>query len=83
MPMDMFRKYNCYNTSAACVTGGNTVYPSGLRAITAETDLPLCRLFGASNGYWLGARASHDTEIAAKAIAAELKRIKPWAGSAA
>ena len=27
--------------------------------------------------------AAHDTEVAAKAIAAELKRIKPWAGSAA
>jgi hypothetical protein len=39
--------------------------------------------FGLSNGYWLRAQAAHDTEVAAKAIAAELKRIKPWAGSAA
>lgn len=56
---------------------------AGRRAITADTDLRLCRFFGLSNGYWLRAQAAHDTEIAAKAIAAELKRIKPWAGSAA
>ena len=31
IPMDMFRKHNCCNTSAGCVTGGNTAYPSGLR----------------------------------------------------
>ena len=56
---------------------------AGRRAITADTDLRLCRFFGLSNGYWLRAQAAHDTEVAAKAIAAELKRIKPWAGSAA
>ncbi|QJR36513.1 HigA family addiction module antitoxin [Gemmatimonas groenlandica] len=56
---------------------------AGRRAITADTDLRLCRFFGLSNGYWLRAQAAHDTEIAAKAIAAELKRIKPWTGSAA
>ena len=56
---------------------------AGRRAITADTDLRLCRYFGLSNGYWLRAQAAHDTEVAAKAIAAELKRIKPWAGSAA
>ena len=56
---------------------------AGRRAITADTDLRLCRFFGLANGYWLRAQAAHDTEVAAKAIAAELKRIKPWAGSAA
>jgi addiction module HigA family antidote len=56
---------------------------AGRRAITADTDLRLCRFFGLSNGYWLRAQAAHDTEVAAKAIAAELKRIKPWPGSAA
>ena len=56
---------------------------AGRRAITADTDLRLCRFFGLSNGYWLRAQAAHDTEVAAKAIAAELKRIKPWTGSAA
>lgn len=56
---------------------------AGRRAITADTDLRLCKFFGLSNGYWLRAQAAHDTEVAAQEIAAELKRIKPWAGSAA
>ena len=56
---------------------------AGRRAVTADTDLRLCKFFGLSNGYWLRAQAAHDTEIAAREIAAELKRIKPWSGSAA
>lgn len=51
---------------------------AGKRAITADTDLRLCRFFGLSNGYWLRAQAAHDTEIAARAIAAELRQIRPW-----
>ncbi len=46
---------------------------AGRRAITADTDLRLCRFFGLSNGYWLRAQAAHDTEIAAKQIAADLR----------
>jgi addiction module HigA family antidote len=56
---------------------------AGRRAISADTDLRLCRFFGLSNGYWLRAQAARDMEIAAREIAAELKRIKPWKGSAA
>jgi addiction module HigA family antidote len=56
---------------------------AGRRAITADTDLRFCRFFGLSNGYWLRAQAIHDTEVAAKAIAGELKRIRPWVSSAA
>jgi addiction module HigA family antidote len=56
---------------------------AGRRTITADTDLRLCKFFGLSNGYWLRAQAAHDMEVAAQEIAAELKRIKPWAGSAA
>lgn len=56
---------------------------AGRRAITADTDLRLCRFFGLSNGYWLRAQATHDTEVASRALAAELKRIRPWVGSAA
>lgn len=56
---------------------------AGRRAITADTDLRLCRFFRLGNGYWLRAQAIHDTEIAARAIATELKRIKPWVGTAA
>lgn len=55
---------------------------AGRRAITADTDLRLCRFFGLSNGYWLRAQAAHDTEVVAKALAPVLRRIKPW-GSAA
>ncbi len=56
---------------------------AGRRAITADTDLRLCRFFGLSNGYWLRAQAAHDTEVAAKALAPVLRRIKPWTGHAA
>ena len=56
---------------------------AGKRAITADTDLRLCRFFGLSNGYWLRAQVAHDTEVAAKALGPVLRRIKPWAGTAA
>ena len=56
---------------------------AGKRAITADTDLRLCRLFGLSNGYWLRAQAAYDTEVAAKELADTLRRIKPWVGTAA
>lgn len=54
---------------------------AGRRAVTADTDLRLCRFFGLSNGYWLRAQAAHDTEVAERALAAELKKIKPWTGA--
>lgn len=56
---------------------------AGKRAITADTDLRLCRFFGLSNGYWLRAQAAYDTEIAAKQLAVALRKIKPWVGTAA
>jgi addiction module HigA family antidote len=56
---------------------------SGKRAITADTDLRLCRFFGLSSGYWLRAQAAHDTEVAERELGAVLKRIKPWAAHAA
>jgi addiction module HigA family antidote len=52
---------------------------SGKRAITADTDLRLCRFFGLSNGYWLRAQAAHDTEVAERALGPKLAKIKPWA----
>jgi addiction module HigA family antidote len=52
----------------------------GKRAITADTDLRLCRFFGLSNGYWLRAQAAHDTEVAEEALAKTLAKIKPWVG---
>ena len=51
---------------------------AGRRAITADTDLRFCKFFGLSNGYWLRAQAAHDTEVAEAALAATLRRIKPW-----
>jgi len=56
---------------------------AGRRAITADTDLRLCRFFGLSNGYWLRAQAAYDTEVAEYVLADQLERIKPWSESAA
>jgi addiction module HigA family antidote len=56
---------------------------AGRRAVTADTDLRLCRFFGLSNGYWLRAQATYDTEVAEEKLAEELARIKPWSGTAA
>ena len=50
---------------------------NGKRAITADTDLRLCRFFGLSDGYWLRAQAAHDTEVASAELADELERIQP------
>lgn len=56
---------------------------AGKRAITADTDLRLCRFFGLSNGYWLRAQAAYDTEVAARELAPALRKIRPWVGTAA
>ncbi|MRS11894.1 MAG: addiction module antidote protein, HigA family [Actinobacteria bacterium] len=53
---------------------------AGKRAITADTDLRLCRFFGLTDGYWLRAQAAYDTEIAQDQLGEALKHIKPWAG---
>lgn len=54
---------------------------AGKRAITADTDLRLCRFFGLSNGYWLRAQAMYDTEVAEQTLGSKLAKIKPWAGA--
>jgi addiction module HigA family antidote len=51
---------------------------AGQRAITADTDLRLCRFFGLSDGYWLRAHAAYDTEVAQEKLATVLEKIKPW-----
>jgi addiction module HigA family antidote len=56
---------------------------AGRRAITADTDLRLCRFFGLSNGHWLRAQVAYDTEVAQDALAKTLARIKPWSGAIA
>ncbi len=51
---------------------------SGRRAITADTDLRLCRFFGLSDGYWLRGQIRYDSEIAKDALGKVLAKIKPW-----
>ena len=51
---------------------------AGRRAITADTDLRLCKFFGLSNGYWLRAQAAHDTEVAEDALSHKLTGIRLW-----
>ena len=50
---------------------------TGQRAISADTDLRLCRFLGLSPGYWLRAQAAHDTELASAELADELEQIQP------
>lgn len=52
------------------------------RAITADTDLRLCRFFSLSTGYWLRAQAAHDLEVAERELAPALSNITPWAATA-
>ena len=56
---------------------------AGKRAITADTDLRLCRFFGLTDGYWLRAQAAYDTEVARERIEPELKAIRSWKSVAA
>ena len=48
---------------------------SGKRAVTADTDLRLCRYFGLSDGWWLRGQAAYDTAIAKEALRKELATI--------
>ena len=45
------------------------------RAVTADTDLRLCRYFGLSDGWWLRGQASYDTAIAREALSETLSQI--------
>lgn len=50
----------------------------GRRAITADTDLRLCRFFGLTDGYWLRAQEVYDLEVTRRKLTPELKRIHPF-----
>jgi antitoxin HigA-1 len=52
---------------------------AGRRAITADTDLRLCRFFALSDGWWLRLQADYDIQVAKAALAKTLAKIKPWA----
>ena len=56
---------------------------AGKRAITADTDLRLCRYFGLSDGYWLRGQARYDIEIARDQLGPALQHIHPLAQRAA
>lgn len=81
IPMDLTRYRVAKEIGVPAQRIGEIV--AGKRAITADTDLRLCRFFGLSNGYWLRAQAAYDTEVAAKKLANALRRIKPWVSKAA
>jgi len=49
------------------------------RAVTADTDLRLCRYFGLSDGWWLRLQAQHDTERTRDAMSEVLARLRPLA----
>jgi len=49
---------------------------AGRRAITADTDLRLCKYFGLSEGWWLRGQVRFDTETAKRTLQKELARIK-------
>ena len=51
---------------------------AGKRAVTADTDLRLCRFFGLSDGWWLRLQADYDTEVAKASLAKTLAKIRPW-----
>lgn len=50
----------------------------GKRAITADTDLRLCKFFGLSDGYWLRMQVNFDSEVAKDALGATLAKIPTW-----
>ncbi len=51
---------------------------AGRRAISADTDLRLCRFFGLSEGWWLRGQVRYDTERARDGLATTLDKIRPW-----
>ena len=48
----------------------------GKRGITADTALRLAKVFGTSEGFWLGLQADYDLEESRHAIGADLDRIE-------
>jgi addiction module HigA family antidote len=48
----------------------------GKRGITADTALRLAKVFGTSEGFWLGLQADYDLEKSRKQIGAGLHQIE-------
>jgi len=53
----------------------------GKRAITADTDLRLCRYFGLSEGFWLRLQNGYQLDQRKQEISSELLAIKPRAAA--
>ena len=49
---------------------------AGKRAVTADTDLRLCRYFGLSDGWWLRGQVAYDMVVAKEAMHEQLSRIQ-------
>lgn len=49
----------------------------GKRAVTADTDLRLCRFFGLSEGWWLRLQADYDIALAKESMTDVLSEIEP------
>jgi addiction module HigA family antidote len=50
---------------------------AGKRAITADTDLRLCRYFGLSDGWWLRGQMEYDMAVAKAKMVRILAAIEP------
>jgi addiction module HigA family antidote len=50
---------------------------AGKRAITADTDLRLCRYFGLSDGWWLRGQMEYDMAITKAKMLGILAAIRP------
>jgi addiction module HigA family antidote len=59
---------------------GNRIHAivNGMRDISADSDLRLCRFFGLSEGYFLRLQNAYDTLEAKRGIADQLAAIKPY-----
>lgn len=51
---------------------------NGTRAITADTDLRLCRFFRLSEGYFLRLQNAYDLMAARRKIGQSVKKIAPY-----
>lgn len=50
----------------------------GLRAVTADTDLRLCRYFGLSEGFFLRLQSAFETAETRRRLARVLSSIRPF-----
>ena len=48
---------------------------AGKRAITADTDLLLCRYFGLSDGWWLSLQSHPDPQVARQSLRKRLNEL--------